>query len=158
MSNRGFIRLYFISVLCAFYLYYSINVNIGSCPPTLLFNGYWVSGPFLWGQSGQSMIRTPRFHLMPSFRISGAILPFPYMPLQYKLAELCLYLNLLLSFSVSVTTVVCCLESALCTVRLERDFMRWSSVMWCQQTVVILRFLCVESTLKNINGNGIYVI
>jgi hypothetical protein len=29
-----------------------------------------------------------------------------------------------------VATVMCCLESALCTVCVERDFMRGSSVMW----------------------------
>jgi hypothetical protein len=34
------------------------------------------------------------------------------------------------TFWIGVTTVMWRLESALCTVFLERDFMRWSSVMW----------------------------
>jgi hypothetical protein len=52
------------------------------------------------------------------------------MPLWSKLTELCLYLNILLSFSVAVTTAMCCLECALCTVWLERYFIRRNSVMW----------------------------
>jgi len=78
VKPRSYAYVFYFSFM--FFLY-NRNVNIGSVPHPLSYSmGTGVQGHFV-GKSGQSLILTSHFHLMPSLTISGATPLFPYMPL-----------------------------------------------------------------------------
>jgi len=93
------------------------------CPPTVPFIGYqvWV---------GKAFGTLTYLYLILCLRRGGVIPMFPYMPSYCRLGEICLNLNLLLTIWCEDTFAMWRLKSALCTVCVEGDFMRWRSVMW----------------------------